>query len=88
MVVKIIRLESNPDLPLPEYATKGSAGADLRSNHHITIPPGETQKVGTGLMMEIQVGYEGQIRSRSGMAIRGLVVANSPGTIDSKAIYI
>ena len=83
MVVRIVRGPDNQDLPLPSYATPGSAGADLRSNVNTHIPPGSTVSVGTGLHIELWKGFEGQIRSRSGMAANGVVVANSPGTIDS-----
>lgn len=74
------------DLELPEYMTDGSAGADV----HILIPgmgsplaPGETRRFRTGLSVEIPKGYEIQIRSRSSLALNGIVVVNSPATIDS-----
>ena len=66
-----------------EYKHEGDAGADLRSCEFATILPGEIQLVHTGLSLEIPKGYEGQVRSRSGLALKGIIVANSPGTIDS-----
>lgn len=68
---------------LPTRATAGSAGYDIYSVDSITIRPGDTTLVNTGLALEIPLGFEAQIRSRSGLALRGLVVANAPGTIDS-----
>ncbi len=72
--------------PLPNYETSYSAGMDLRANieEDITLQPGERKVIGTGLYMELPIGYEAQIRSRSGLAYKnGLAVLNSPGTIDS-----
>ena len=75
------------EVHIPEYARAGDAGVDLRAwcpgTKVLRIMPHETILVGTGLSLEIPAGYEGQVRSRSGMASKGLVVANSPGTIDS-----
>lgn len=71
---------------LPEYATEGAAGFDLRANldSSITLKPLERQLIPTGLFMEIPLGHEGQVRPRSGLAFkRGLTVLNSPGTIDA-----
>lgn len=71
---------------VPQYANQGDAGADLRAclpNGSITIYPGERKKIPTGLRVAIPEGYELQIRSRSGLAFSGIIVANSPGTIDS-----
>jgi len=71
---------------IPEYATKFSAGLDLRANidKSITIKPLERTLIGTGLYLEIPAGFEAQIRPRSGLALKkGLTVLNSPGTIDS-----
>lgn len=68
----------------PEYATRGSSGVDIRSSVDITIPPSMRALVPTGLSLEIPEGLEGQVRSRSGLANKhGVVVLNSPGTIDS-----
>ena len=73
-------------LDLPEYQTPGSSGIDLRAavEEPIIIGRGERVMIPTGLKMEIPVGYEGQVRTRSGLAAtRGLVVLNSPGTVDA-----
>ena len=73
-------------VPLPEYQTAGSAGMDLRAAlaESVTIPPGERRFVSTGLAVAIPRGYEGQVRPRSGLALRhGIGIVNSPGTIDS-----
>ncbi len=74
------------DLPPPALATPGSAGADLRAalTTPVTLAPGEYRLVSTGLRLETPVGYEVQVRPRSGLAARhGVTVLNSPGTIDS-----
>ena len=81
--VKIINQSSNP---LPEYATEGSAGMDLRANLEgpLVLRPLERQLVPTGLFIELPQGYEAQVRPRSGLAIKhGITCLNSPGTIDS-----
>ena len=73
-------------LDLPEYQTPGSSGIDLRAavEEPIIIGNGERVRIPTGLKMEIPAGYEGQVRTRSGLAAtRGLVVLNSPGTLDA-----
>ncbi|CUU05574.1 deoxyuridine 5'-triphosphate nucleotidohydrolase [Candidatus Kryptobacter tengchongensis] len=84
--VKIIRLRQNYDLPLPRYATEGSAGMDLYADldDEITIKPGEIVLIPTGIAIELPPGYEAQIRPRSGLAINhGITLLNTPGTIDS-----
>lgn len=72
---------------LPNYETANSAGMDLRAylpDGQIVIKPMQRTLVPTGLFMEIPVGYEGQVRPRSGLAIKsGITVLNSPGTIDA-----
>jgi dUTP pyrophosphatase len=71
---------------LPAYQTEGSSGMDLRAwlKEPVTLQPLERYVIPTGLYMSLPIGYEAQIRPRSGMAIkRGLTVINSPGTIDS-----
>lgn len=81
----IIKTENN-SINIPQYATIGSAGFDIRAycEESIIIKPNETKLIPTGLFMEIPQGYEGQIRSRSGLALNNkIVVLNSPGTIDS-----
>ena len=73
-------------LELPAYATPGSAGCDLRAalTEPLTLAPGARALVPTGLAFAIPEGYEGQVRMRSGLAIRsGLALLNAPGTIDS-----
>ncbi len=83
MKVKIINQSSNP---LPHYETNGSAGMDIRSNLEtaISLAPMERTLVPTGLFMELPLGYEAQIRPRSGLSIKkGLTLVNTPGTIDS-----
>ena len=82
-LVKIINKSKNP---LPNYETIGSAGMDLRANLDapITLQPMERQLIPTGLFVEIPLGYEGQVRPRSGLAIKhGLSLINCVGTIDS-----
>lgn len=72
---------------IPTYAYPGDAGCDLCSaeSHTVTIWPGERKLVSTGLRVAVPDGYEMQIRSRSGMTFtHGVVVANAPGTVDSK----
>jgi dUTP pyrophosphatase len=81
--VNIVNSSSNP---LPEYATAGSAGMDIRANlaSPVTLQPMERMLIPTGLFIELQEGYEAQIRPRSGMAIKqGITCLNSPGTVDS-----
>jgi dUTP pyrophosphatase len=78
-------INSSP-YPLPKYETAGSAGMDLRAhlNAPVTLAPLERSLIPTGLFIELPLGYEAQIRPRSGLAIkRGLTMLNSPGTIDS-----
>ncbi|MGV3722509.1 MAG: dUTP diphosphatase [Actinomycetota bacterium] len=86
VTVQLIREPGCEDLPLPEYATKGSAGVDLRANvvEPISLAPGERRLVSTGLRIALPDGYEAQVRPRSGLAIRnGIGMVNSPGTIDA-----
>lgn len=89
MKVQIVNKSSNP---LPEYSTEYSAGMDLRANLKdeegndkvISIVSGERVLIPTGLYLSIPYGYEGQIRPRSGLAIKyGITVLNTPGTIDA-----
>ena len=83
MKVKIINKSENA---LPKYETEGSAGMDIRANitHSIVLESLERTLVPTGLFIELPVGYEAQVRPRSGLAYRkGLSLANTPGTIDS-----
>lgn len=81
-----IRIINKSKHPLPEYSTEASAGMDLRANidEDIALEPLKRVLVPTGLFVEIPVGYEAQIRPRSGLAItKGITVLNSPGTIDA-----
>lgn len=68
---------------MPEYKTEGSAGVDLCAYEECVLKVGEIRAISTGVKIAIPEGYEAQVRTRSGMALRGLVVLNSPGTIDS-----
>ena len=84
MLVKIKLVHE--DAQLPEYETVGSAGADARimlPSERLRINAGETILLPTGLKMQVPEGWEVQVRPRSSMALSGIVVANSPGTIDS-----
>jgi dUTP pyrophosphatase len=81
-----VRGASDSDLPLPAFATAGSAGMDLCAAipSELVIAPGDRALVPTGFAVAIPVGYEGQVRPRSGLALHaGVTLANSPGTIDA-----
>ena len=83
MQVKIINTSRHA---LPAYATEAAAGMDLRANlsEPVTLKPLERRLIPTGLFIELPVGYEAQIRPRSGLALKhGITVLNSPGTIDA-----
>ncbi len=84
MQFNIVNSSNNP---LPAYETKNSAGMDLRAylpDGPITLEPLQRALVPTGLYMEIPEGYEGQVRPRSGLALKsGITVLNSPGTVDA-----
>lgn len=83
MQVKIINRSKHE---LPAYQTSASAGMDLRANleESIVLHPLERKLVGTGLFIELPIGFEAQIRPRSGLAFKhGLTVLNSPGTVDA-----
>lgn len=90
-VVRIAWAEgADRSLPLPAYRTAGAAGADLCAHlppgdRHkgLTLAPGEGAAVPTGLRLAIPEGWEGQVRARSGLARRGLLLPNAPGTIDA-----
>ncbi|HUQ83413.1 MAG TPA: dUTP diphosphatase [Gemmatimonadaceae bacterium] len=83
--VRVLRLPHNLDLPLPSRRTNGSAGFDLASAEpDFVLAPGERRLVATGLAIELPQGVEGQVRPRSGLALKhGLTMPNAPGTIDS-----
>ncbi|HLP55137.1 MAG TPA: dUTP diphosphatase [Fluviicola sp.] len=83
IAINIRNLSANE---LPEYATNGAAGMDIRAHlpEAVTLQPLERRLIPTGLFLEIPLGYEVQIRPRSGLAYKhGITVLNSPGTIDS-----
>ncbi|GBD42634.1 Deoxyuridine 5'-triphosphate nucleotidohydrolase [bacterium HR40] len=87
-VVAVERLPHALDLPLPAYATAGAAGMDLLAavsdGRPVTLRPGERTLVPTGIRLAIPDGFEGQVRPRSGLALRhGVTLLNAPGTIDS-----
>ncbi len=85
VTVNVTRVgERGPPLELPRYETGGSAGMDLRADEPFMLAPGERRLVPTGLAIEIPSGHEGQVRPRSGLAVRhGIALVNAPGTIDS-----
>jgi dUTP pyrophosphatase len=83
VVIKIINTSAND---LPEYATAGSAGMDVRASlqSSIILSPLERALIPTGIFIELPIGYEAQMRPRSGLAFKqGITCLNSPGTIDS-----
>jgi dUTP pyrophosphatase len=83
MIVKVINTSKNA---LPEYATKMSAGFDLRANlaDSVTLKAGDRMLIGTGLFIALPPGYEAQVRPRSGLALKkGITVLNAPGTVDA-----
>ena len=83
MVIKIINKSSHP---MPHYETEASAGMDLRANNEnpILLKPLERTIVKTGLFIELPIGFEAQVRPRSGLAAKkGITVLNAPGTIDA-----
>ena len=86
--LRILRLPHSSGLPLPAYESAGAAGMDLRAavpqDAPLEIAPGARALVPTGLIFEIPEGHEGQVRPRSGLALRhGITCLNSPGTVDS-----
>lgn len=86
--LRVSRLDGAADLPLPSYASDGAAGVDLYAavphEAPLVLPPGGRAAVPTGLRVAIPAGFEGQVRARSGRALReGLAMVNAPGTIDA-----
>jgi dUTP pyrophosphatase len=86
--LRVVRMPHAADLPMPAYQTAHAAGLDLLAAvpaaSPVKIAPGERAMIPTGIAVALPPGYEGQIRPRSGIAIRhGVTVLNSPGTIDS-----
>ena len=85
-LVKIVRLAHGADLPLPAYESAGAAGMDLRAavEAPLVLQPGERAAAPTGVAIALPDGFEGQVRPRSGFALReGVTTLNTPGTIDS-----
>jgi dUTP pyrophosphatase len=83
MTIRIINRSSNI---LPSYETTASAGMDLRASleENIVLQPMQRQLISTGLFIELPIGYEAQIRPRSGLALKhGISILNTPGTIDA-----
>lgn len=82
MKIRIKKL--HPDAVIPKYATNGSSGFDLVALEDVSLKPGETKLVKTGLAIDVGPGYELQVRPRSGLSLKtSLRVANSPGTVDA-----
>lgn len=84
--VKVRQLPGKEDLPLPSYMSQGASGMDLYAavENELTLRPGEIRLIPTGIQVAIPAGFEGQIRPRSGLALKhGLGIVNSPGTVDS-----
>ncbi|MDB5416464.1 MAG: deoxyuridine 5-triphosphate nucleotidohydrolase [Rubritepida sp.] len=83
MKVLVQRMPNAEGLPLPTYATDGAAGMDLLAAEAMTIPPGGRALVPTGLCIALPIGFEMQVRPRSGLALKhGITVPNAPGTVD------
>lgn len=85
VTVRVVRTGAIP-VELPQYRTPGAAGLDLAAAlaEPVVLAPGKRCRVPTGLILEIPEGYEGQVRPRSGLALRhGIAMVNAPGTIDS-----
>ncbi len=86
MEVRLRRLPHGAGLPLPSRATEGAAGLDLSAAvaAPVVLAPGERSLIPTGFVWEIPSGFEGQVRPRSGLALKhGLTLLNAPGTVDS-----
>lgn len=84
--IEVKRLPHGNDLPLPDYATAAAAGADLLAaiDQDIVLQPLDRRIVPTGISLALPVGFEAQVRPRSGLAAKhGVTVANAPGTIDA-----
>jgi len=81
VTVKVVNKSGNQ---LPSYETKNSAGMDLRSSADVVVPVGKVRLIPTGLFIQLPAGYEAQVRSRSGLALkRSVIVFNEPGTVDA-----
>lgn len=87
-LLRVQRLDHGRDLPLPRYETAGAAGMDLlaanRADAPVILKPLERALIPTGLAIQLEQGYEAQVRPRSGLALKhGVTVLNAPGTIDA-----
>lgn len=88
MKVQVVNKSEND---LPKYESQTAAGLDLKANieESVTLNPLERKLIPTGLFIALPVGYEAQVRPRSGLALKkGITVLNSPGTIDARLQYI
>lgn len=88
VVVQVSRLDHGRDLPLPDYATDGAVGLDLRAavpqDAPLTLAPGARAAVPTGICIALPRDYEAQLRPRSGLALKhGVTLLNAPGTVDA-----
>ncbi len=84
--IHIKRLKDDQSVSLPQYMTEGSSGMDLFASleEEVTLEPGERRLIPTGICVAIPEGFEGQVRPRSGLAVRnGIGIINAPGTIDA-----
>lgn len=79
-----IKIKTEDESLVPSYETLGSAGADLKANESGILHPNERRLIKTGISIELPLGYEAQVRPRSGLALKyGISMVNTPGTIDS-----
>ena len=86
LIIKVKKIDENLNNPMPYYATENASGLDISSSskENITLASFETKLIPTNLILEIPPGYEGQVRPRSGLAIKkNIGIINSPGTIDA-----
>lgn len=82
--LKVLITRLDPELPLPQYAKGGDAGADIYSRIDITLAPGERALVPTGIAIALPDGYVALVHPRSGLAIKhGVTMVNAPGTVDA-----
>jgi dUTP pyrophosphatase len=84
--INVVQLEKAAGLPLPKYETSGAAGMDLVAavEETVEIQPNEVKLIPTGIKVQLPIGYELQVRPRSGLALKhGITCLNSPGTVDS-----
>ena len=84
--IRICRIDGNDDVPLPKYMTEHAAGMDVCAavEEDVVLSPGDIKLIPCGFTMSLPVGYEAQMRPRSGLALKhGIILPNSPGTIDA-----